>query len=29
MAKDVGGSKTEAVANVSDDLVEKVKEKGQ
>ncbi|ARV62082.1 hypothetical protein BZZ01_28715 [Nostocales cyanobacterium HT-58-2] len=29
MAKEVGGSKTEAVTNVSDDLVEKALEKGQ
>lgn len=29
MAKDVGGSRTEAVGNVSDDLVEKALDKGQ
>ncbi|OUL20367.1 MULTISPECIES: hypothetical protein [unclassified Nostoc] len=29
MAKDVGGSKTEGVTNVDDDLVEKALEKGQ
>ncbi|KAB8330597.1 hypothetical protein SD80_028460 [Scytonema tolypothrichoides VB-61278] len=29
IAKEVGGSKTEAVTNVSDDLIEEAKEKGQ